>query len=153
MPSKRAVIGTTVGIIILLVGAASFITNLGLREFIIDDTYQIDDPISPFTLRAPEGTIQHLDITAESFDTLLRTPNEEQAVSHTDNAALEWVHDQEAVSNLQITNTGAGSLSISGTLYSETDWVFITYNFFVMISGLIIVGFSAGFGKRKPRGF
>lgn len=153
MVSKRAIIGTTVGTIILAIGIASFITNFGVREFTINDTYSLDDVIPPFTLRGPEGTVQNLTINAESFDTLLRTPNEDIRESHTKSAILEWVHDSSQLSVLEVTNTGPGELYMFGTVYSETDWIFITYNFFVMISGLIIIGFSAGFGKRKPRGF
>lgn len=134
-------------------GIGSFINNFGVREFTINDTYELDRVIPPFTLHAPEGTIQRLVITAESFDTILRTPSGDETSSHKDESTLEWVHDQNNVSILELTNTGPGSLHISGTVYSETDWIFITYNFFIMITGLVIIGFSAGFGRRKPRGF
>lgn len=141
------------GAIILSIGIASFITNFGVREFDIDDIYGAADNISPFTLRAPEGTAQSLTITAESFETILRTPKGDMHESHTTSVTLEWAHGPDGVSVLEITNTGPGELYVFGTVHSETDWVFITYNFFVMISGLIIIGFSAGFGKRRPRGF
>ncbi len=146
-------IGTVAGAIILSIGIASFITNFGVREFDINDTYEAGAVIAPFTLRAPEGTIQNLTINAESFETVLRTPQGDMGESHTESAALKWVHGADQVSVLEVTNTGPGELYIFGTVYSETDWVFITYNFFVMISGLVIIGFSAGFGRRKPRGF
>lgn len=156
MVSRRMMIGTVMGTIILSIGIASFITNIGLREFTIDETYENAASISPYNLRAPEGTVQSLTVVAESFETLLRTPenqNEAAPESHTRSKILEWTHGPGQASLLNISNTGPGSLSVNGTLYSETDWVYLTYNFFVMISGLVIIGFSAGFGRRKPRGF
>ena len=153
MRASRAIIGTAAGSVILAVGIASLVSNIGLGEFDIDDTYESGAIIPPFTLRAPEGTVQGLVITAESFDTALYSGNATAAESHEGRAELEWAHGPEAVSSLEITNTGPGSLAISGTLYSEREWIFVTYDFFVMISGLVIIGFSAGFGRRRPRGF
>ena len=150
---SRAVIGTVIGAVILVIGAASFVGNLGIREFSIDGTYDAGAVVPPFVLRAPEGTMQQLDITAESFDTMLDVGGKILHESHREAHALEWVHDQNRASALTITNTGPSSLHISGTVYSETEWIRITYDVFVMISGLIIIGFSAGFGRRRPRGF
>ena len=57
MASKRAIIGTIIGAVILAIGAASLVSNLGLREFAIDDTYAAGAPIPPYSLSAPEGTV------------------------------------------------------------------------------------------------
>ena len=152
MRPRRAIIGTAIGAVILSLGAASFVANLGLREFAIDETYAPGEIILPYDLTAPEGTVQSLTITAESFDIAMSTPERgEERFSHEGSHDMEWVHGPSGRSVLEI--DGDGEVTVRGTLRAETDWIFIAYDAFVMISGLIIMGFSAGFGKRRPRGF
>jgi len=150
--SRRALIGTAVGAAILAIGAASLVSNLGLREFAIDDEYAAGSAIPPYTLSAPEGTPQSLAVTAESFEARLTTPEGGTRVtSHEGAAAIEWEHGPSGQSALELESSSA--VSVRGTLYSQADPIFLAYDGFVMISGLVIMGFSAGFGRRRPRGF
>ena len=152
MASRRAIVGTVIGAIVLALGAASLISNLGLREFTIDEVYEPGVFIAPYDLTAPEGTVQSLDITAGSFELTLATPEDgEVTTPHEGGHTMEWAHGPSGRSTLMVSS--GVELAVAGTLYSQTDWIFVVYDAFVMISGLIIMGFSAGFGKRKPRGF
>ena len=54
---------------------------------------------------------------------------------------------------MQIQNTGDSELRINGTLQFLSDPILITYHIVVITAGIIIIGFSAGFSIRKPRGF
>src|SRR3972149_885428 len=49
--------------------------------------------------------------------------------------------------------TGDSELRINGTLQFLSDPILITYHIVVITAGVIIIGFSAGFSIRKPRGF
>ncbi|MDD9809920.1 MAG: hypothetical protein OXU86_07945 [Thaumarchaeota archaeon] len=152
MASKRAIIGTIIGAVILAIGAASLVSNLGLREFAIDDTYAAGAPIPPYSLSAPGGTVQRLEVAASSFEARLTTPEGgTRASSHEGPEAIEWEHGPSGESVLVIES--ASEVSVRGTLYSQADPIFLAYDGFVMISGLVIMGFSAGFGRRRPRGF
>lgn len=152
MASRRAIAGTAIGAVILAIGAASLVSNLGLREFSIDDTYAAGAAIPPYTLSAPEGTAQSLLVESESFEARLVTPEGgTRASSHEGAEAIEWEHGPSGRSVLEITSSA--EVTVRGTLRSQADPIFLAYDGFVMISGLVIMGFSAGFGRRRPRGF
>ena len=42
-------------------------------------------------------------------------------------------------------------LTITGTLIRSSDPIMITYDLMVIISGMVIIGFSMGFTLRKPK--
>jgi len=44
-------------------------------------------------------------------------------------------------------------LEITGTLTRSSDPIWFTYDLMVIISGMVILGFSTGFTLRKPKGF
>ena len=66
---------------------------------------------------------------------------------------VEWIHLADGETKLKVNNTGASKLNISGYFTILTDPSQITYHLLVIISGVVIIGFSAGFSVRKPRGF
>ena len=52
-----------------------------------------------------------------------------------------------------MTNTGDSDVIVQGTLQVLTDPIQFTYHIIVIIGGIVILGFSAGFTIRKPKGF
>ena len=44
-------------------------------------------------------------------------------------------------------------MTVEATLNVTTDPILFSYHFIVIISGMIIIGFSMGFTIRKPKGF
>ena len=44
-------------------------------------------------------------------------------------------------------------MTVKGTALISSDLIHTAYHGMVIISGIVILGFSAGFSKRKPRGF
>ena len=49
--------------------------------------------------------------------------------------------------------TGNSDLTVDYVLEVLTDPIQITYHIIVIIGGVVILGFSAGFSIRKPKGF
>ena len=155
MLSSRTIIGIVVGSAICAVGIYALITSFGLQTVNVDDTFEVGETAS-YSFLAPRSSKHFLNITADSFDVVLKSPKgglqikDEQFKKE---LSIEWVHLLEGESKLEVRNTGDSELNISGYVTILTDPIQITYHLLVIISGVIIIGFSAGFSVRKPRGF
>ncbi len=156
MISKRTVIGMIVGCIIIGIGAASLVVHIG--TITVNESYGLvvgDSTL--YTIPAPAGTAQTMQITGESFDLKLEIPGDDQQpvsrTSYKDGVDLNWTHISDGPSILQIQNTGGTDLEIRGILVRSSDPIWFTYDLMVMISGVVIIGFSMGFTMRKPKGF
>jgi len=66
---------------------------------------------------------------------------------------IDWTHLADGETKIQIQNTGDTELEITGTLTRSSDPIWFTYDLMVIISGMVILGFSTGFTLRKPKGF
>ena len=95
-------------------------------------------------------------MTADSFDVNLRSPHGGLQIkdeSFKRELSVEWVHLMDGQSTLKINNTGGSELKVWGYVTAELDPIQITYHLMVIIAGVVIIGFSAGFSIRKPKGF
>ena len=155
MLSKRTIIGIVVGSAISAIGIYALFTSFGLQTVNVDDTFQVGEYTS-YSFSAPSGSKQYLNITADSFEVFLRSPrgglqiNDEQFKKE---LSIEWVHLIDGKSSFNVQNTGDSELNISGYFTILTDPIQITYHILVITAGVVIIGFSAGFSVRKPRGF
>ena len=155
MFTKRTIIGTIVGGAILVLGLVSLIMSFGLQTVEINDTFGIGEGTS-YRFVAPEHSEQNIKITGETFDVTLSTPAGGLQIPRTEHkkeVTFQWFHLADGESKLEIQNTGQQELHVTGTVQISTDPIYYTYHVLVMISGIVIIGFSAGFSIRKPRGF
>lgn len=155
MISKRTVIGMVVGSIIIGIGAASLAIHIGPITINESNVLVVGDS-TIYTIPAPAGTEQSMQITGELFDLKIDIPGHDQPTSPTsynDRADLNWIHLSDGPSIIQIQNTGGTDLEITGVLIRSSDPIWFTYDLMVMISGVVIIGFSMGFTLRKPKGF
>jgi hypothetical protein len=155
MLNKRTAIGIGVGSAIIVIGIYSLVSSFGLQTVKVNETFGIGESTS-YQFTAPIHAKQFLNVTANSFNLSLASPPgglqiPEQAYKNI--LSLEWVHLVDGKSNVIIKNTGDSELGITGTLEVFTDPIQITYHIVVITAGIIIIGFSAGFSIRKPRGF
>ncbi|MFQ5573506.1 MAG: hypothetical protein ACE5EJ_04585, partial [Nitrosopumilaceae archaeon] len=126
-----------------------------LQTINVDDTYGIGETTT-YSLSAPEHATQFINITGNSFNIDLKTPAtglQIPGADHKDNVDINWVHLEEGRSILKIRNTGDSDLHVMGTLQALTDPIQIIYHVIVIISGIVILGFSSAFSMRKPSGF
>jgi len=155
MLSKRTIIGLVVGSIIIGIGGYSLITHIGTVT--INENYVVATGDSTvYTIPAPAGTTQTMTIVGDSFDLKLQSPGDGlqiEKTSYKKEKTLEWVHNEDGATGIQIQNTGNTELEITGTLIRSSDPIWFTFDLMVIISGMVIIGFSMGFTLRKPKGF
>jgi hypothetical protein len=155
MLNKRTAIGIGVGSVIIVIGLYFLISSFGLQTFNVNDTFGIGETTS-YQFTAPNHSKQFLNVTANSFNLTLSSPKGGLQVpeqGYKNNLSLEWVHLVDGDSHVVIKNTGDSELRITGTIQALTKPILITYHIVVITAGVIIIGFSAGFSIRKPRGF
>ena len=155
MLSTRTIIGIVVGSVIIAIGSYALVTSFGLQTVNVDDTFQVGESTA-YSFSAPQGSKHYLNITADSFEVFLRSPSGGLQIKDEQfkrELTFEWVHLEDGESRLKVNNTGNSELNIKGYMTILTDPIQITYHLLVIISGVVIIGFSAGFSVRKPRGF
>ena len=155
MLTKITIIGIVVGAIITAIGVVALFSSFGLQTVKVDETFAIGESTT-YSFQAPAHAIQYLNITGKSFDVDLKTPYGGLQIprdSFKDDLSLEWVHLVDGQSILEIQNTGDSELRVYGTIETVTDPIMFSYHIIVIVTGLVIIGFSAGFSTRKPRGF
>jgi len=161
MLSKRTIIGLIVGIAIIGIGGANLIQNIGLLTINENYVVEVGDSTS-YTIPAPAHTNQNMTITGDAFDLKLESPiGSDPATtglqipktSYNEKLQLDWVHLIDGETKIQIQNTGQTELEITGVLIRSSDPIWFTYDVMVMITGIVIIGFSMGFTIRKPKGF
>ncbi len=156
MLAKRTIIGLIVGIAIIAIGGYSLILHIG--TITINENYVVEVGGSTiYTIPAPNHTPQHMIITGDAFDLKLKSPftglQIPNMTSYKNELTLDWVHVEDGETIIHIQNTGNSELEITGVLIRSPDPIWFTYDLMVIISGMVIIGFSMGFTLRKPKGF
>ena len=156
MLNRYTIIGLIVGCIISGLGTASMIDSFVNPIEIIqtDDTFGIGDS-DKIGFNAPANSFQTLTITGDTFDVKILTTDEKNNIdnSYNDKATFSWTNMVSGENVIQIQNTGKSEFNISGTFEVSRDPLFLTYHLLVIIAGIVVIGFSAAFSVRKPRGF
>ena len=156
MLSKYTIIGLIVGGIISGLGVISMIDFLANPVDVMDfdDTFGIGES-TVFSFQAPENSLHKLMITGSSFDVKILMPDNQVKFddSYKNKADLSWTNTIPGENIIKIQNTGNSELNAKGTLEKSRDPLFLTYHILVIIAGIVVIGFSAAFTVRKPRGF
>jgi len=156
MLNKYTIIGLIVGCVISGLGVASMIdsfTNpIEIRQ--TNDTFGIGDS-DKIRFNAPANSFQTLTIIGDTFDVKILTSDEKNNIdnSYKNKADISWVNTIAGENVIKIQNTGNSELNAKGTLEKSRDPLFLTYHILVIIAGIVVIGFSAAFTVRKPRGF
>ena len=156
MLNKYTIIGLIVGCIISGLGVISMIDFLvnpvDIMDF--DDDFGVGES-TIFSFQAPENSVQKLMITGISFDVKVSIQDNVAKFdnSYKDKADISWVNTIAGENIIKIQNTGNSELTAKGTLEKSRDPLFFTYHILVVIAGIVVIGFSAAFTVRKPRGF
>jgi hypothetical protein len=154
--NKYTIIGLIVGCVISGLGVASMIDSLvnpiEIRQ--TNDTFGTGDS-DKIRFNAPANSFQTLTITGDTFDVKILTVDEKNNIddSYKDEATFSWTNTVSGENVIQIQNTGQSEFNISGTFELSRDPLFLTYHILVIIAGIVVIGFSAAFSVRKPRGF
>ena len=130
-----------------------FLVNpIDIMDF--DDDFGVGES-TIFSFQAPENSFQTLTIIGDTFDVKILTSDEKNNIdnSYKNKADISWVNTIAGENVIKIQNTGNSELNAKGTLQKSQDPLFLTYHILVIIAGIVVIGFSAAFTVRKPRGF
>ena len=156
MLSKFTIIGLIIGGIVSLLGAASMVDSFANPNEIQDtnETFGVGDS-DKIRFNAPENSFQTITVTGEAFDLKIITPDDSNNVDQNikGKATFSWTNLTPGEIIIQIQNTGNSEFNVSGTFELQRDPLFFTYSILVIVAGIVIIGFSAGFSVRKPKGF
>ncbi|MEK0346262.1 MAG: hypothetical protein QQN65_05440 [Nitrosopumilus sp.] len=156
MLSKRTIIGLIFGIAIIALGGVSLIIHTGLHTDDFQDVIEVG-ALAHYTIPAPNHTPQQMMITGDAFDLKLSSPSTglqiPNVTSYKNELKLNWVHISDGETKIQIQNTGNTELEITGVIITSYQPEIFTLDLMVMITGVIIIGFSLGFTLRKLKGF
>ena len=156
MLNKYTIIGLIVGCIISGLGVASMIDFLvnPIDVMNFDDNFGVGESTT-FVFQAQDNSFQKFVITGNAFDVKVYTPDNEVKFdgSYNDRADISWTNTISGENIIKIQNIGDSELNAKGTLEKSRDPLFLTYHILVIISGIVVIGFSAAFTVRKPRGF
>ena len=156
MLNKYTIIGLVAGCIISGLGVASMIDSLANPIEIrpTSDTFGIGDS-DKIRFNAPSNSFQTFTVTGDTFDVKILTSDEKNNIddSYKNQATFSWTNTVSGENIIQIQNTGQSEFNISGTFELSRDPLFLTYHILVIIAGIVVIGVSAAFTVRKPRGF
>ena len=156
MLNKFTIIGLIIGSAISLLGVSSMIDSLNNPNEVQEDSqiFGIGE-MDKIQFNAPENSSQKITITGDSFDVKISTPNSENNVdeSFKGKANLSWTSVTSGETIIIIQNTGESEFTEDYRFELERDPLFFTYSILVIIAGIVIIGFSAGFSAKKPKGF
>jgi len=157
--SKRTIIGLISGIAIIAIGGASLIQHTGLNTDDFQDVVEVGDTAF-YKIPAPAHSPQSMTITGDTFDLKLESPGtgfnsglQINQTSFKDELVLQWVHLVDGETKIEIQNTGNTELEITGVIITSYKPVIFTLDLMVIITGMVIIGFSMGFTLRRPKGF
>jgi len=156
MLNKLTIIGIIIGCAISLLGAGSMVTSLNTPNEIQEDTatFGVGD-LDKINFNSPENSSQSLTVTGDSFDIKITTPDSYNDVdaSFKNKASFSWTSTTAGQTIITIQNTGDSEFTENYKFELARDPLFFTYSILVIIAGVVIIGFSAVFSARKPKGF
>ena len=156
MLNKFTIIGLIIGSAISLLGVSSMIDSLSNPNEVQEDSqiFGIGE-MDKIQFNAPENSSQKITITGDSFDVKISTPDSSNDIdeSFKGKANLSWTSNSSGETIIVIQNTGESEFTEEYRFELERDPLFFTYSILVIIAGIVIIGFSAGFSAKKPKGF
>ncbi len=154
MLTKRTIIGIGVGSVITAIGLYALILSIGIQTINVDETVDMAKSVT-YQFTAPKSSHQNFKVTGERFHVKLQTPADgiQKDEDFKNEITFDWYVLQEGINRIEIKNTGSTELRITGQFSKNTDPLLFTYHIMVITAGIVIIGFSAAFSVRKPKGF
>ena len=156
MLNKYTIIGLVAGCIISGIGVISFADSLltPIEKMEFNDVFQPGEKTT-FPFSAPKDSKHYITIEGDSFTVKVKSPDSDEQIDLDlkNEANLSWTTTIDGENIIFIENTGKSELIVNGTLEKSRDPLFFTYHILVIIAGVVIIGFSAGFSAKKPKGF
>jgi len=153
--NKYTIIGLVAGCIISGIGVVSFADSIStpIEKMEFHDVFESGEKTT-FPFSAPKDSKHYLTIEGDSFTVKVKSPDSDDTVNQNfkKQADISWI-SSEGENVIFIENMGKSELIVDGTIEKTRDPLFFTYHILVIIAGIVIIGFSAAFSAKKPRGF
>lgn len=154
MLSKKTAIGIGIGCFLIILGSILLISSIGKQTKSIDETIGITQN-TVYQFDAQEHFHEILNVTGNSFHVKLETPGDGLQVDEDfkKEVSFDWYSLEDGQHRIEVKNTGDSDVRVFGTLEFLSNPIEYAKHMLPIISGIIIIGISAVFTVRKPRGF
>ncbi len=153
MLTKKTAIGIGIGSLVVALGVYFLFQSFSnLHD--VNDTVDIGKS-DVFEFDAQKHFHEVLNVTGTSFHVKLKTPSDGLQVDRDfeKEISFDWFSLVDGKHFINITNTGGTPLYVTGKLEAIQNPMIFMSHLIVISSGVLIIGISAAFSVRKPRGF
>ena len=154
MLTKKTAIGIGIGGFVVALGSYFLILTISSNTHQVNDIVEIGQN-DVFKFNADKHFHEQLNITGNSFHVKLKTPSNGLQIDNDFKKQIifDWNSLENGEHFINITNTGDIALHVVGKLNATPNPLDIPKHLMVISSGVLIIGISAAFSIRKPRGF
>ncbi len=154
MLSKKSLAGIAIGLVAIVLGTFSLLQTISSNAHDVNDIVDIGKS-DVFQFEAEKHYHETLNVTGSSFHVLMKTPGEGLQVDKDfqKEISFDWYSLVTGKHFINVTNTGGSTLHVVGKLEAVTNPLIFTSHLIVISSGVLIIGISAAFSIRKPKGF
>jgi hypothetical protein len=154
MLSKKSVLGIVIGSVGVILGTFFLIQDLMSNVHDVNEVVDIGKH-DIFSFQAMQHYHEFLNVTGSSFHVKLQTPADgiQKDGDFKNGVSFEWYSLANGRHFINITNTGDSVLHVTGQLQAVTNPMIFTSHLIVISSGVLIIGISAVFSIRRPKGF
>jgi len=152
--TKKSAAGIGIGSVAVVLGTFFLFQTIMSNVHDVNDTVDIGKS-DVFEFDTQEHFSDALNVTGNSFHVKIKTtPNGFQMDNDFEKTkSFEWSSLANGKHYINITNTGGSVLHVTGELQAVTNPLIFTSHLIVILSGVLIIGISAAFSIRKPKGF
>ena len=154
MLTKKSAAGIGIGLLAVVLG------TFFLLQTIVSNAHDVNDVVDMgkndvFQFDAEKHYHEFLNVTGSSFHIKMKTPSSGLQVDKDfqKGVSFDWYSLDNGQHFINITNTGGSILHVTGKLEAVTNPIIFTSHLIVISSGVLIIGISAVFSIRKPKGF
>lgn len=154
MLTKKSAAGIGIGLVAVVLGTFFLLQTIVSNVQDVNDTVDIGKS-DVFQFDAEKHYHEFLNVTGSSFHVHMKTPGTGLQVDKDfqKGVSFDWYSLENGKHFINITNTGGSVLSVTGKLQAVTNPIIFTSHLIVISSGVLIIGISAAFSIRKPKGF
>ena len=154
MLTKRSAIGIGIGSIAVVLGTFFLLQTIMSNSHDVNDIVDIGKS-DVFSFDAQKHYHESLNVTGGSFHVKMKTPSTGLQVDDDfkNQVSFDWYSLDNGKHFINITNTGGSILHVTGKLQAVTNPLIFTSHLIVISSGVLIIGISAAFSIRRPKGF
>lgn len=154
MLTKKSIAGIAIGSVAIVLGTFFLLQTISTNAHDVNDVVDIGKS-DVFQFNAEKHYHESLNVTGSSFHVTMKTPSTGLDINKDfqNEVNFDWYSLETGKHFINITNTGGSVLHVTGKLEAVTDPLVFTSHLMVISSGVLIIGISAAFSIRRPKGF